>query len=302
MEQRKPEESQLSSQQLEAKGPVPPANYLEVGLDDSVLCLRTRFWWFFILSLQCFLLILQTSCLSTPKWVKQGSGSYQWEGGVVTCTSCDLILCPNCPFDNDAYNTLKDDGICDTSLELKSICKAFEDLGSAGSAYFFFEMLAYAFLVVWMVRVVLILFEKACCAKLRFLGYVYPVVPFISHLLGLVIWAGISEAKFDGDDCDNNEWEGDKPTLCATHGPALAVFTVFVYFITAAVFIFIYMKSAPTTLNLEPKGEKPQERGVKKEEERKQGVGVASPRQAGGFSPVHQGGEVELHFQPESRV
>ena len=219
----------------------------------------------------------------------------------MTCTSCDLITCPLCGFDNDAYNKLKDDGSCDTSSVHKSICKAFEDLGSAGSAYFFFEMLAYVFLVVWMIKVVLMLFEKSCCAKLRFLGYVYPIIPFISHLLGLLIWAGISEAKFDDDDCDNSMGlTGEKPTICATHGPALSIFTVFVYLITVVVFIFAYVKSAPTTLNQEPKGETPQERGGMKAEEKK--GGVASPRLAGGFSPVHQGGEVELHFQPESRV
>ena len=295
-----PQESHMASLQPEAKGPTPPENYLEVGLDDPILCLRTRFWWFLILSLQSFLLILQTSCLSTPKWIKQGSGSYQWEGGVVTCTTCDLLLfCTACDgFDNEDYNSLQDSGSCDQSSAHKSLCSAFEDLASAGAAYFFFEMLAYAFLIVWMVKVILMLLEKPCCEKLRFLGYVYSVLPFISHLLGLVIWAGISEAKFDADDCDSTELDGSKPTLCATHGPALAVFTVFVYAISVGVFIFAYVKSAPTALNKEPKEKGAGERIDKPEVK----GGAGSPRQAGGFSPVHQGGDVEMHFQPESRI
>ena len=279
---QKQDDSALSSQQLEGRGPAPPANYLDIGLDDPILCLKVRFWWFVVLAMQSFLYILMISCLATPKWVKHGKSSTQWEGGVVTCTSCDLIACIGCGggFDNDAYNSLKNSGSCDFSTVTKSFCSAFKDLGSAGSAYFFFEMLSLLFLTIWLVSVVFLLLEKGCCAKIRVLGYVYPVIAFLSHLLGILIWAGISEAKFDGS-CDPNlaDYDGGKPNLCATHGPALAVVTIFAYLIVVSVYFFAFVKSAPAKLTKDPP--KKTETPIKGEKGK-----PASPRRAeGAFSP-----------------
>lgn len=215
------------------------------ALDDTLLCLRMRYWWFLSLFNQAFLVILMISCLATPKWVKQGDYAYEWEGGVIACTTCKYLTCIGCgSFDNELYTSLKDDGQCSASLISESFCSAFDDLSAAGGVYFFFEILSLIALFAWMTRVAFLLFAKDCCSRQRWLGYLYPALALLFHLLGLVIWAGISEAKFD-DDCKNDDFDGSKPTLCATNGPALAVFTVIFYAIAVGIYVFPYVKMMP---------------------------------------------------------
>lgn len=222
---------------------VPPPAPVRRSLDESLLCLRFRFWWFITLFQQSFLLILMVSCLSTPKWVKQGDYLYQWEGGVVMCTTCEDMECQGCgSFDNKAYSDLKDDSSCDASDIAKSFCKAFDDLSSAGGVYFFFEMMSMSMLIVWILQVAFLLLAKQCFSRMRWLAYVFPALTLLFHLVGLIIWAGVSEAKFDGD-CENSSFDGGKPDICATNGPALAVVTVLICAIAVGVFLFALVKS-----------------------------------------------------------
>jgi len=226
-----------------AASDLPPSK----SLDETVLCLRIRYWWFLTLFNQVFLVILLVSCLATPKWVKQGDYGYEWEGGVIACTTCEYLRCSGCgSFDNQLYSSLKDDGQCGASLVAESFCSAFEDLSAAGGVYFFFEIFSFLALFAWIVRVVFLLYGKDCCTRMRWLGFLYPGLALLFHFLGLIIWAGISEAKFDGD-CQNDQFDGSKPTLCATNGPALAVFTVVFYAIAVGLFAFSLVKSGPSS-------------------------------------------------------
>lgn len=240
MSQPRKEDGESGLQMAPAQDPPSPQSK---SLDEPVLCLRLRFWWFLTLFNQVFLVILMIGCLSTPKWVKQGAYYYQWEGGVISCTTCTDMVCVGCgAFDNELYTDLKEDGQCDVSPISKSFCSAFDDLASAGGVYFFFEILSLILLFIWMTRVAFLLFVKACCPRQRWLAYIYPGLALLFHLLAVIIWAGISEAKFDGD-CENDSFDGGKPDLCATHGPALAVFTIFYYAISVGLFVFPYLKS-----------------------------------------------------------
>jgi hypothetical protein len=74
------------------------------------------------------------------------------------------------------------------------------------------------------------------------LTYSFPFAALLSHLLGICLWFGISEARFDGS-CDNDDIEaGDRLDLCATDGPILAIVQVIVQLIAALWFTLVYFR------------------------------------------------------------
>mmetsp|Transcript_16034 Transcript_16034/g.29380 ORF Transcript_16034/g.29380 Transcript_16034/m.29380 type:complete len:255 (+) Transcript_16034:1087-1851(+) len=183
-----------------------------------ILCLKVKYWALLLVALQFFSLIIMLASLCTPHWVKQRDDYREWEGG--------LLVCSDCPdkYDGDTYADIADnDDVCDES-SLDGMCSTIEELRDAGSAFAGFTIIAITFLIVWFGRTAMLL----CKRRFRLLcALAWPILTFLFFLTGFIVWTAVSKAKFeDVDNCDKLSSE-HREDVCATDGPGLALFNVF---------------------------------------------------------------------------
>jgi hypothetical protein len=187
------------------------------NLDDKLLCLKLRLWWFIFLGLMAFLLILIIGCLATPRWVFQGDGDFELQGGLLKCTDCPGDL------DGETYkDIIDDDDYCDNQV-YDGLCDTIKKLQGAGGAYLAFSIFTIIVLLGWSVFFIFAIFKKKFPGP-HWIPYLFPVVTLVLNFLAIASWGGASEAKFkDKDNCDMMSLS-DEEDICATDGPGLALF------------------------------------------------------------------------------
>lgn len=188
------------------------------NIEDFIFCMKARYWTLMLVLLELLVFVIILAILSTPHWVKQRDDYRQWEGGLLICTDC-----PD-KYDGDSYATLADDDdICDNS-NLDGLCTTFKNLRDAGAVFTAFSVIALFTMTVWFVRTAMLFCGRRF--KLWF-SIAWPIMTLFFFILGFIVWAGVSKAKFqDVDNCDKLSTE-DREDLCATDGPGLALFNIF---------------------------------------------------------------------------
>ena len=226
-------EPSAEPQQPQESKPLQPSKvttYGETSLSNKIWCLKIRLWWWLVLAFQIFLFVLSIGCLGSPSWMEQTA--LNMEGGLMRCADCPAH------WQDSSYDEIAD-LICEDDDVNHSLCTMVRHLRDAGAEYVFFELLALVFLFFWMFKVMLLLLERQCFPKLRWLPYTFPVVAVLAHLVALAAWFGVTEASFS-ESCD--EVTSDTPPLCATNAPALSVFLMLLYFLITVLFIIPYCK------------------------------------------------------------
>jgi hypothetical protein len=195
--------------------------------------MKVKYWTLMLVLLQLLVLAIILATLCTPHWVQQRDNQVSWEGG--------LLVCSNCPdeYDGDYYRTLADDSdICNDS-NLDGTCETFENLRDAGGCYVAFTVISLLCLIAWLVRTSLLWLDRRLPL---IIAVIWPVLTFSIHLLAFILWAGISEAKFeDVDNCDRISLN-DKEDICAGDGPGLALFNVFLMLGVGVVDVAMYRR------------------------------------------------------------
>lgn len=157
-------------------------------------------------------------------------------GGLYACTdSCDENWGKLAEEWCDYWNDLKD--IDNRSIfeelqkeNVQSICYLYFALYVGMIFYSGFEIIGLICLVVWSVSMLLYFKKINCCLTTSFVcsGCVWTL-----HYLAFIFYMAFTESNFNGD-CDDFDSETN-PKLCASDGPALALFiTIIIPIITIA--------------------------------------------------------------------
>mmetsp|Transcript_11927 Transcript_11927/g.11994 ORF Transcript_11927/g.11994 Transcript_11927/m.11994 type:complete len:107 (+) Transcript_11927:366-686(+) len=85
-----------------------------------------------------------------------------------------------------------------------------------------------------MIRVAFHLMEKRFCKN--WVSYLWPSCGFFCHLLGLLIWAGVSDSGYDADCKDVSDKK-----VCCTNGPTLSVLTCLLWIFYGSIYIFVFL-------------------------------------------------------------
>jgi len=233
-------------QQSQESKPLQPSKvtiYGETSLSNKIWCLQLRLWWWLVLAFQTLLFVLSIGCLGSPSWMEQTG--LNLEGGLMRCADCPAH------WQDSSYDEIAD-LICEDGNLSHSLCSMVRHLRDGGAVYVFFELLALVGLFFWMFKVMLLLLERQCFPKLRWLPYTFPVLSVIAHLIALAAWFGVTEASFT-DSCD--DVNSETPSLCATNAPALSVFLMLLYFLVTVLFIIPHCKYRNLYSTLEGKEE-----------------------------------------------
>lgn len=224
--------------------PTKVTTYGVTSLSNKIWCLTVRMWWLLILALQSLLFILSIGCLGSTQWLEQNGLDIQ--GSLMRCTDCPSR------WQDASYDEIAD-LICEDDNLLHSLCDMMKDMRDAGAVYVFFELVAIVCLFFWMFKIMLLLLERQCFPKLRWLPYTFPVLTICAHLIALAAWFGITDASFS-DSCDNVT--DSVPPICATAAPALSVCLMLLYFLITVLFIISFCKFRSLCTSLEQKEDK----------------------------------------------
>jgi hypothetical protein len=152
------------------------------------------------------------SSLAVEHWAYSGEGQQK--------ITMSLYKCVNCPeYAGDWSWECFSNWLCDISASLGE-CKLFDEGYKGSVVYITLEVLA--------IVSALILSEKILAFQLnRDYGYsaslyALAVLMFLLHLLATALWFGLSEASFT-EDCGQTKKITDKPGLCASTGPKVAI-------------------------------------------------------------------------------
>lgn len=201
----------------------------EPSTNVKFLCLKMKVWWMSVSTVLGVILIFMLGCLASTDWVVQGSGSDEWHGSLLFCTDCSDA------WNSDSYPNLAD-RTCNTDQD--AWCDLFEDLTTAGRAFVFFEVLSFISIVFWIHRIAL--FQLQIKLGPHWLSLVFPGLTLLFHLLAGAIWAGKSGATFK-DSCDETV-EDDRPDVCSTQGPSIALLVALLLVIVTPVYVLLYFK------------------------------------------------------------
>lgn len=120
-------------------------------------------------------------------------------------------------------------------------CSLYSDLYKASYSYLVLEFCALVLSLLFLEKLLLILFNKHPGPKSSIV--LTAAFMLVFHLLGIIIWFAYSEA---GKNCEKTDFDS-RPDICFTQGPALAVANCILMLVTIIIFLFTY-KSATNSL------------------------------------------------------
>lgn len=203
----------------------------EPSTNAKLFCMRLKYWWTVQLGLCIASIAFILGALGAPVWVVQGEDEAKFEGALLYCSDCiDEI-------DGDYYGEILDDDICDGSL-FDGFCDMVEDLRTAGAVYLTFSILTLLCVGLWIAKIVMCLLEKSFLPRIVTLSI--PPTTVLFNLIALASWGGITQAKYDGSDCDDFS-AIDAEDLCVGPGASLALFILLYLSVIAALFEVIFV-------------------------------------------------------------
>ena len=234
----------MSDLDQETRGPVPPS-LSKSRLDHFMGCLQLKAWFGIVLLLLLSQIGLMIGSLATKRWVTEGRGDSKWFGGLTSCSNCpkvwrdhyyDEIAAQLCTWDDDTYI---------------HYCNIFEDLRDAGGQFLFFELISITMVVAWMVKILTVLLDKDCLSRVPWSAYTYGLLATFFHWIGIILWGAVTDARFDAD-CDTPRTGIDKPELCGTRGPIIAIVVAVMFPIIMVVYTFVYFRIGTDPLKKKP--------------------------------------------------
>ena len=199
---------------------------MQKNIEEKLMCLKRKYWAIIIFSAQCLILILMLGSYGTSSWVKQGSGSSKWIGGLLHLTDHSSDKSVEEVEYIDLYKS------CD-NLAIK--CDVLKQLRNAGAAFCFFDVISYVFTLIWMIHVTFAVLQQQFLEKIPPL--VWPGVGLGCHILAEIIWSGATKASFSKS-CDKL----DSEDICALTGPGLVLAVTCIYIATFAAYIVFHIK------------------------------------------------------------
>lgn len=197
----------------------------KLSVEVPYFYLKLKYWWYGFLALVLVLLALTLGGLGSPSWVRADNSGMTVHGGLLRCTTC-----PH-EWAGRNYGDIADD-ICGNDT-LDFYCDAFENLSTAGGCYIGFDVVAVVALLGWLLKLVMYLKETDFLGRRVWIGYVFPGVFALCHILALIIWSSVSVASFSSD-CDESS------DICSGHGPGLSLAVSIIGPLAAGGFAFIY--------------------------------------------------------------
>mmetsp|Transcript_15830 Transcript_15830/g.28971 ORF Transcript_15830/g.28971 Transcript_15830/m.28971 type:complete len:442 (-) Transcript_15830:720-2045(-) len=184
-----------------------------------------------ILSLIVASLTLMVTSLAVQNWAYSGEGDQQ--------IMMSLYKCVNCPeYAGDWSWECFSNWLCDISASLGE-CKLFDEGFKGSVVYITLEVLAIVSALILVEKVLAYILNRdyGYSASL----YALAALMFLLHLLATLLWFGLSEATFHAE-CGRPNKITEKPVLCATTGPAVAVAGVVVSGLSAVTFVVIFYR------------------------------------------------------------
>lgn len=169
--------------------------------------------------------------LAVDDWAYIGEGHQQ--------IMMSLYKCINCPeYAGDWSWQCFSSWLCEISSSLGE-CKLFDEGYKGSVVYITLEVLAIVSALILMEKVLGFTLNRdyGFSASL----YALAVLMFLLHFLATVLWFGISEASFTSD-CGLPSKITERPTLCASTGPTIAVVSVITNWITALTFSLVFYR------------------------------------------------------------
>jgi hypothetical protein len=202
---------------------------VEPSTKATLLGIQLKYWWYLslILSIVAFALIIAS--LGAPVWVKQGEDSKEFKGALLYCSDGLNKI------DGDYYSEILDNAICDDSA-YDGLCEMVEDLRAAGAVYLAFSIITLACLLLWAIKALFLLLERAFLP--RFITLSLPVATTLLYLIGFASWAGVSQVKYGGS-CDDAS-DRHREDLCSGPGAALALFVILYLACSTVLFEVVY--------------------------------------------------------------
>jgi hypothetical protein len=178
-------------------------------------------WRSFMICIEYFNFCLMIGSLGTPRWVKQGSRSNLWRGGLLRCGGCSG------DWEDEYYYSILQS--CKEN-DVKGYKETFDSLSKAGFLYLSFEILAllvFSLLLLAQSGLVFRLFGDKCKSKLLLL-----ILGL--HSIAIILWFSISKVKL-AENCSFSSNYFKSHPICATQGPTLALVIEFLCFVTFGV-------------------------------------------------------------------
>lgn len=235
----------MSDLDQEVRGPVPPASVTKSRLALYMGCLQLWSWLVLVLFLLLAQIGLMIGSLATNRWVTEGYGSDQWFGGLTTCNSCPQ------PWRNRDYSSLAQEFCSLSDPRFTHYCNVFEDLRDAGGEFLFFELVTIATVIAWMVKILTMLLNKDCLHRVPWSAYTYGLMATFFHWTGIILWGAVTDARFDAD-CDAMTVADDKPELCGTRGPIIAIVVAVMFPLILILFSFVYYRIGSDPIKKKP--------------------------------------------------
>lgn len=189
-----------------------------------------------LLVLLLLVFALSVASLSLQEWVSLGHDDFLIEGGLVRCSHCPESM------RNQWYHDIASSNYCSASNpSMSGICELIDDLNIAGILFIVSELLAVLALLGW----VSLLAGKVLGAKpSNWLLYATAGSATFMHVFGVLAWMGVSEARYD--DCRDLRFNGDRPNVCITVGPTLALVSTCLYALCVSMLIILLYNRHPS--------------------------------------------------------
>lgn len=172
---------------------------------------------------------LMGASLAVNNWAYSGDGDQQ--------IMMSLYKCVNCPvYAGDWSWECFSSWLCDINASLGE-CRLFDEGFKGSAVYITLEVLA--------IVSALILIEKVLAYQLnRDYGYAaslyaLAILMFLLHLLATTLWFIISEASFTTE-CSKPDKITEKPILCASTGPTIAIAAVVLGAVASVTFAIVF--------------------------------------------------------------
>ena len=170
--------------------------------------------------------------------IDQGLVDDDWDGRILYIKDYDLS--PQVNLDLYGWDCLSVDP-CDVDDDSTS-CKSFDPLYKAGEAYLHLEVTS-LFFVVLLTSFLgqALLFSREWAHPI--LVYGFAQLQWIFQLVAISSWAGLSEVKFEMDDCSNDDVDSDEAyDICIRAGPVISIVQLLIQVVIGCYFSVIFYK------------------------------------------------------------
>ena len=176
--------------------------------------------------------VLALASISVSAWVTLGHDDFTITGGLLNCSDCPADL------QGKWYRDAVKSDLCRPVKEgMEGLCELLADLGLAGILFVVGQVIAVVSLGAWfglIMTKVLGIFHRnwvllsVSGAAVCFQGF------------SLILWITVSKAVYS--DCTNLQFNNQRPQVCISTGPSLALTSALLSLLTFAVMVFAWFR------------------------------------------------------------